>query len=94
MEGTENKNGSGLAKFLNQLNGPTLIAIVAMGGGNFLATKTSSDEQRQVVFRQIRDLHDALDEFEQRQKQILKNQTQMLENQAHMLEQISKQHSP
>jgi hypothetical protein len=87
MEETEKNGASALAKFLNQLNVPTLIAVVVMGGGNFFATKNSSEEQRQIVFRQIKDLHEALDEFESRQKQVLKNQAEQIQ----LLEQLSKQ---
>ena len=99
MEDPEQKNGStALAKLLNQLNVPTLAAIMLMGGGNFFATKTTSDEQRADTLkavREIHELHDALDDFEKRQKtmldgnaNLLRNQNQMLENQTRILEQL------
>ena len=72
----------GLAKILNQLNLPTLGMIMLMGGGNFFATKTSSEESRSDTLRAVREIHDlhaALDDFEERQKQILNNQARMLE---------------
>lgn len=72
-------NGSSaLAKLLNQLNLPTLALILITGGGNWFATKSTSDEQRTIVVRQVRDLHEALDDFEKRQKQILDNQAEIL----------------
>lgn len=94
-----------LAKLLNQLNLPTLAMILLMGGGNWFATKedgrlTREDAQR--VVNQIRDLHNALDGFESRQKdalakagqsieaqgQLLRNQTTMLDNQHRVLTEL------
>ena len=105
MEDPEQKNGStALAKLLNQLNVPTLAAIMLMGGGNFFATKTTSDEQRADILkavREIHELHDALDDFEKRQKtmldgnaNLLRNQNQMLENQTRILEQLKSGNRP
>jgi phage host-nuclease inhibitor protein Gam len=85
-----------LAKILNRLNLPTLATILLMGGGNFFATKSSGDGQRQEIekaIRQINDLHMALSEFETRQKEeiakaqeLINNQSQMLRNQTRMLD--------
>jgi hypothetical protein len=80
-ENGSNATGA-LAKLLHQLNLPTLGMIMLMGGGNFFATKTTSDEQRGDILRAIREvheLHEALDDFEKRQKQALDNQNQILE---------------
>ena len=92
-------SGAGaLAKLLGQLNLPTLSLIVLMGGGNLWATKSVSEEQRLDIFRavrQIHELHDALEQFEGRQKQslegnavLLRNQIQMLDNQTRMLQEL------
>jgi methyl-accepting chemotaxis protein len=105
-----NGNGSStsaLAKLLNQLNLPTLGLILLMGGGNWFTTKATSDEQREEIHkavRQINDLHEAISEFEVRQRdeiskateslnnqaQMLRNQTNMLNNQMSVLQQIKK----
>ena len=75
QQSAPNSNGSSaLAKLLNQINLPTLAMILLMGGGNLFATKDDgrlTREEAQRVVSQVRDLHNALDEFEQRQKQML-----------------------
>jgi hypothetical protein len=77
-EGNSKNSSSALAKLLNQLNVPTLALILLTGGSNLFATKQAGDEGRAEAIRQIRDLHNALDEFENRQKDILQNQTTIL----------------
>lgn len=60
-----------------------------MGGSNFFATKSTSDEQRVDTLRavsQIHDLHDAIDGFEKRQKSVLDNEAQILRNQQQLIE--------
>lgn len=79
-------NTTALAKLLNQLNLPTLLLIAVTGGGNLLATKQTGDEGRAEAIRQIRDLHNALDEFEKRQKTVLDNQEQILRNDSTILQ--------
>lgn len=88
---TQSNGTSALAKLLNQLNLPTLALILITGGGNWFATKSTSDEQRAIVVRQVKDLHDALDDFEKRQKSVLENQSRILDNQTRMLQEIHKQ---
>jgi hypothetical protein len=84
---------AGLGKLA--LNWPTVVLILVTGGGNFLATEREgaarhSDLER--AFRQIGDLHDALDDSEKRQKQgldgineALKAHNEELKNQWKML---------
>ena len=106
-EEANGKNGVSLAKMLNQLNLPTLIAVSIFGGGNWLATKEDGrltrDEARHVI-SQVNDLHQALDDFERRQKdqigkaataldnqnQILKNQSMMISNQQQLITNLNK----
>jgi hypothetical protein len=81
MSELEQKNGgSPLAKVLNQLNLPTLAMILLMGGGNLLKTNQTSEEMLRAI-RQIDDLHDAVREFEARQKDALNKATAALDNQ-------------
>lgn len=105
-EQTTSKNGTtALASLLNQLNLPTLALILITGGGNWFATKATSDEQRADILKavsQIHDLHESLDEFEQRQKetlikattaldnqnQLLRNQSMMISNQQQLISQL------
>jgi hypothetical protein len=73
----EQKSNGSLTKALENLNWPTVVLIAITGGTNFLATKDNGGQiqyQREVVVRQVADLHNALDDFEKRQKQILDNQ--------------------
>lgn len=91
-EGGQKNSGNGttaLAKLLNQLNVPTLLAVMLFGGGNFLATKEDGrltrDEQVKVV-GEVHDLHNALEQFEARQKQSLDNQAQILRSQTEILQ--------
>src|ERR1700757_2741703 len=85
---------------LKNLNWPTVILILVTGGGNLWATHENSTQRQYQVdqaLQQIRDLHNALDDFETRQKKLLegidtglKNQTQMLKNQNEILEEFHK----
>jgi len=65
--------------------------IVATGGGNWLATQhgnvTISAEQQEAL-RKIRELHQGLDEFENRQKQALENQNIIMRNDTRLLDEI------
>jgi hypothetical protein len=100
-EGEQKSNGASL-KDLKDLNWPTLILILVTGGGNFFATAQNSKQVSEDTYRalgQIRDLHDALDEFETRQKKILEgigqslnNQTTILANQNKVLEELKQDH--
>lgn len=84
-------NTSAVAKLLSQLNVPTLALILLTGGSNFFATERSStgrDEQFHTAFRQLRDLHDALDETEKRQRTAIDNQTRLLEHDSVLLKEV------
>lgn len=106
-ETNQQPKNNGIAKMLGQLNMPTLIVILLSGGGNWFATKQTSDESRHETDRaitEIHELHKALIDFENRQKdtlsrtgealtnqeQMLRNQTRMLDNQMSVLQQIKK----
>jgi hypothetical protein len=113
-EGTEKKNGNGIATLLTTLarSGDKaiqfgILALVGLSGlGNWLATNNNGGETRTQVnvareqaFRDLRDLHNALDDFEKRQKAVLdglqvsaRNQQQMLDNQARILSEIRQAH--
>ena len=83
-----NNHTTALAKLLNQLNIPTLVAVTLMGGGNFFATKTTSSEQKDELskaLKEVHELHSALNAFESRQHESLENQGQLLRNQTTML---------
>jgi hypothetical protein len=93
MAESQNSSGSGtaIANLLNQLNLPTLALILLTGGGNWLATEKNSadrDHQFNKAFQQIRDLHDALDETEKRQRMALDNQTKILEHDTVLLKEV------
>ena len=99
-----------MAKLISQLNLPTLIAILAMNGWSIGTTQQRtaelSDEQR-TALRQLSQLYQSLNEFEDRQKitvqslskvldtqtEELQNQTRMLQNQQQMLETLKRQES-
>ena len=83
-----NKNGVSIAKILENLNWPTVVLILFTGGTNLFATHENGSQlqyQRDTVFRQVSDLHRALDEFEKRQKLVLENQTAMMNNDSRIL---------
>jgi hypothetical protein len=78
----------------------TLALIVVSGGSNFWATKDTgrlNSEEAQRAISQLRDLHNALDDFEKRQKEqlsdlqdLLRNQATMLKNQGDILTELKK----
>jgi hypothetical protein len=83
------------------------VGLVAMSGlGNWLATNNNASETRiqvnvarEQAYRNLKDLHDALDDFEKRQKAVLeglqvsaRNQQQMLDNQGRILSEIRQAH--
>jgi hypothetical protein len=83
------------------------VGLIALSGlGNWLATqkdgvetRTELSASREQAFRNIKELHDALDDFEKRQKAILdglqlsaRNQQQMLDNQGRILSEIRQAH--
>jgi hypothetical protein len=93
MEEAAPKNGGNntAAKLLNQLNLPTLALVLLTGGGNWFATERNSadrDSQFHQAFRQIRDLHEALDETEKRQRTALDNQMKILEHDTVLLKEV------
>jgi hypothetical protein len=84
-----------------------ILVLVGLSGlGNWLATNNNASETRAQVnvareqaFRDLREMHDALDDFEKRQKAVLeglalsaKNQQQMLDNQGRILSEIRAAH--
>jgi hypothetical protein len=82
---------NGMAKMLSQLNLPTLALILLTGGGNFFATKENStdrDHQFNQAFKQIADLHEALDDTEKSQRTALDNQTRILEHDTVLLKEV------
>lgn len=65
--------GAGLAKFLNQLNVPTLVAVMVMGGGNWLETRSASRLNEREIERAIEEVHQLyprLNEAIERQKRM------------------------
>jgi len=76
------KNGLNI-EALKSLNWPTVILILVTGGGNFLATQNNSSQRQYQVDRaidQIRDLHNALDNTEKRQKEAIATFENLLNN--------------
>lgn len=74
-------NNSALAKLLNQLNVPTLAAILLMGGGNFFQGVQSSAANHEEIERAIREVHQLygkIDQHEDRQLKALRNQEEIL----------------
>lgn len=88
------KNGNSttaLAKLLGQLNLPTLALILLTGGGNWFATEkqsTDRDSQFHQAFRQLRDVHEALEETDKRQRAAMDNQQRLLEHDAQLLKEV------
>jgi len=69
------------SKKSNGLNWPTVALIIASGAGNLLTTQhgnVSIGAEQQEALRKIRELHESLDDFEKRQKEVLANQQQIL----------------
>lgn len=93
----EKANGNSttaLARLINQINIPTLLAIMFFGGGNLLTTNEDgrlTREESQRVSREVHELHNAMADFEKRQRAALENQAKMLDNQSRLLEQLKKQ---
>lgn len=84
----QQQKGTALARFLNQLDLPTLLMVMLMGGGNFLVTKEDGRLTRDEAIRvskEVHELYDALSRFETRQKSTAGNVSQTLENQAQQL---------
>ena len=82
-ESPQPNNGTSVAlsKLLSQLNVPTLMAIFLMNGWGIQTTNSTSsqrEEQIQIALRQIRELHDAIDDFEKRQKDEMQIEQQIL----------------
>src|SRR5215475_3282388 len=74
-----------------QLNWPTVVLVLATGAGNLLTTQhgnVSISAEQQEALRKIRELHQGLDEFEDRQKKALENQNAMMRNDSELLNQI------
>jgi hypothetical protein len=86
-----------------------ILTLVGLSGlGNWLATNNNANETRTQVnvardqaYRNIKELHDALDDFEKRQKAVLdgvqislKNQQQILDNQGRILSEIRQARKP
>jgi hypothetical protein len=84
-----------------------ILVLVGLSGlGNWLATNNNGgatraelNVAREQAFRNIKELHDALDDFEKRQKAVLeglqvsaRNQQQMLDNQGRILSEIRQSH--
>jgi hypothetical protein len=83
--------GLGSLSALKDLNWPTVILILFTGGANLFSTqRNSADREYQVqqAVNQIRDLHNALENFEKRQKQSLDNSTAILENDTVLLREV------
>ena len=76
------KNGLSM-EALKSLNWPTVILILVTGGGNFLATQNNSSQRQYQVDRaieQVRELHQALDETDRRQRDYLTKVENLLSN--------------
>ena len=74
-----------------QLNWPTVVLILATGAGNLLTTQhgnVSISAEQQEALRKIRELHQGLDEFEDRQKKALENQNAMMRNDTELLNEV------
>src|ERR1700746_4199049 len=112
-EGTEKKNGNGIALLTTLARSGDkaiqfgILVLVGLSGlGNWLATNNNASETRthgnvarEQAFRDLRDLHNALDDFYKRQKAVLeglqvsaRNQQQMLDNQGRILSEIRQAH--
>jgi hypothetical protein len=95
-------NGDKMASLVSNMNWPTVALIALTGGGSIftsLSNRSQIDEGRAQVVRQVADLHNSLEDFERRQKQMLdgihdslNNQTVMLSNQKDILTELKKTH--
>lgn len=71
--GDKGNQTAGLAKLLNQLNLPTLMAILVATGGNWWETKVGNDLNVREIERAIEEVHQLypkLNEAIDRQRQI------------------------
>jgi hypothetical protein len=78
---------------LKDLNWPTMILILFTGGTNFFTSQKNNTEREYQVdqaVRQIRELHESLENFEKRSKQSLDNTTQLLEHDSEILREVHK----
>lgn len=94
-EAKSNNGNTALAKILHQLNVPTLLTVMLMGGGNLfqgLRSSASNHEELERAIREVHQLYAKLDETEQRQLKALANQTELLKNQQEILQQLKKEH--
>lgn len=92
--------GNALAKILNQLNAPTLITIMLMGGGNLfqgIQSSASNHDEIERAIKEVHQLYSKIDDTEQRQLKGMANQQillesahQSLQNQEKMLQLIRK----
>lgn len=88
MSEKADSNGSSLAALKN-LNWPTVMLIIASGGGNLLFsqhTKQTLTYEQEEALSKIRDLHKAMDNFEDGMKASLNNQAQILNGQTQILD--------
>ena len=81
-EDGKNNGSNALANALNQLNLPTLAMIMLMGGGNWLATKSTGDLNYHEIQRATTEVHDLYP----RLMEALRNHTEMMESQKRQLE--------
>ena len=84
----KNNGSKALANVLDQLNLPTLAMIMLMGGGNWLATKSTGDLNHHEIQRaatEVHDLYPRLMEALRNQNAMMGTQTRELENQSAML---------
>jgi hypothetical protein len=84
----KNNGSTALANVLNQLNLPTLAMIMLMGGGNWLATKSTGDLNYHEIQRattEVHDLYPRLMEALRNQNEMMESQTRQLQNQGTML---------
>ena len=83
---------NGASETLKSLNWPTVILILVTGGGNFLATQNNSNQRQYQIDRaidQIRDLHQALDQTDKRQRQAIDHFETLLANDHSNINKIS-----
>ena len=80
-ENGNNPSSNALANVLNQLNLPTLAMVMLMGGGNWLATKSTGDLNYHEIQRAATEIHDLYP----RLMEALRNQNVMMESQARQL---------
>jgi hypothetical protein len=87
-EDGKNNGSNALANALNQLNLPTLAMIMLMGGGNWLATKSTGDLNYHEIQRaatEVHDLYPRLMEALRNQNEMMESQKRQLDNQGTML---------